>query len=244
MTIPMIFRLMKTAVLAIACAGLVVVGAPEASAAKKGASSAKKSPPKKAKKGKGRGAFAGYGVGDPGLRDVPLPRPTGRIVLKSPALGDEVDVNIYNFDGSLNQTALAKLDRVFRCRQTGEERAVDPHLYEVLSLVFDHFGQKKIEINSGFRYQRNDGSRHFHASAMDIQIPGVPYMQIWEYAASLDRGGMGIGKYPNNGFVHIDFRAPGEPSYRWTDTQRSRRRDPGKAPDKMWQKNRSSKPNT
>jgi hypothetical protein len=28
---------------------------------------------------------------------------------------------------------------------------------------------------------------------------------------------MGIGQYPNSQFVHIDFRAPGEPSYRWTD---------------------------
>jgi hypothetical protein len=53
---------------------------------------------------------------------------------------------------------------------------------------------------------------------------------------------MGIGKYPRGGFVHIDFRAPGEPSYRWTDTQRSKRADPGKAPSKMWK--RSSRPNS
>jgi hypothetical protein len=59
---------------------------------------------------------------------------------------------------------------------------------------------------------------------------------------AFDRGGMGIGRYPRNNFVHIDFRAPGEPSYRWTDTKRSRRADPGKSPSKMWR--RSARPNT
>jgi hypothetical protein len=28
---------------------------------------------------------------------------------------------------------------------------------------------------------------------------------------------MGIGLYPTSGFIHVDFRAPGEPSYRWVD---------------------------
>ena len=28
---------------------------------------------------------------------------------------------------------------------------------------------------------------------------------------------MGVGLYPTSGFIHVDFRAPGEPSYRWTD---------------------------
>jgi len=36
-------------------------------------------------------------------------------------------------------------------------------------------------------------------------------------AESLDGGGMGIGIYPRSGFIHVDYRAPGEPSYRWTD---------------------------
>ena len=133
------------------------------------------------------------------------------------------------------------VDHRWRCRQTGEERAVDPRLYETLSTIYDHFG-KPIELNSGFRYQRNEGSRHFHGSAMDITIKGVNYTQVYAYATTLDPGGMGIGKYPRSDFVHIDFRAPGEPSYRWTDTHGSGNRDAGKLPSKMWK--RSSRPNT
>jgi uncharacterized protein YcbK (DUF882 family) len=159
------------------------------------------------------------------------------------AFDETADVNIFNDDGSYNQSALASLDHIFRCRSTGEERALDPRLYEVLSLIYDHFGSHPIMVNSGFRYQRNEGSRHFHGSAMDITLDNVSYSDLYQYATTLDPGGMGIGQYPRGGFVHIDFRAPGEPSYRWTDTHGGDGpADPGKAPDKMWQ--RSKKPNS
>jgi uncharacterized protein YcbK (DUF882 family) len=192
------------------------------------------------RKGRGRGKFVGRGVAAVDLRQAPLPRPSGRVVVRAPGVHDEVDVNIYREDGSFDQAALARLDRAFRCRRTAEERAIDPRLYEILSIIYDRYG-KTIELNSGFRYQRNEGSRHFHGSAMDIRIAGVSFKELYAFAQTLDPGGMGMGKYPHSSFVHIDFRAPGEPSYRWTDTQRSRR-DPGKAPSKMWK--RSARPNT
>jgi uncharacterized protein YcbK (DUF882 family) len=196
---------------------------------------------KKKHKSKGRGKFVGHGVPQSALRTDPLPRPSGRVVVEHKNVHGRADVMIYNEDGSFNQKALAELDKVFRCRRTGEERAIDPRLYEVLSIIYDRYG-KTIEVNSGFRYQRNEGSRHFHGSAIDITIAGVSWRELFNFASSLDAGGMGIGRYPQNNFVHIDFRAPGEPSYRWTDTKRSRRADPGKAPSKMWR--RSARPNT
>jgi hypothetical protein len=52
---------------------------------------------------------------------------------------------------------------------------------------------------------------------MDIRIAGVSINAMYRYAESLDAGGMGIGLYPTSGFIHVDFRAPGEPSFRWTD---------------------------
>jgi uncharacterized protein YcbK (DUF882 family) len=195
----------------------------------------------KKKKKRSRGRFVGRGVPAAELRTEALPKPSGRIVVFSRNVHEQADVNIYNEDGSFNQAALARLDRVFRCRRTGEERAMDPRLYEILSILYDRWG-KQIEVNSGFRYQRNEGSRHFHASAMDVQIPGVSPGVLYRFATQLDGGGMGIGRYPHNGFVHIDYRAPGEPSYRWTDTHRDGRGSAGKAPSKMWR--RSARPNT
>jgi hypothetical protein len=46
---------------------------------------------------------------------------------------------------------------------------------------------------------------------------------------------MGIGQYPRMGFVHIDYRAPGARSVRWTDTSgHADGSDPGKQPSRSW----------
>jgi uncharacterized protein YcbK (DUF882 family) len=197
-----------------------------------------KSKKKKSKKGKGkkvklcetRGSgkkakrrcsyvkeFQGHGVAKKTLRTEPLERPSGAIVLNSPNVGEKAEVNIYKADGTFDEAALARLDELFRCKRTGEVRAVDPRLYEQLSRISDHFGGKEIELVSGFRFAERSSSRHYHASAMDIRIKGVTIKEMYAYAESLDGGGMGIGIYPRSGFIHVDYRAPGEPSYRWTD---------------------------
>ena len=161
--------------------------------------------------------FQGHGVAKSTLRTEPLPAPSGHIWLRSQNLGEEAQVNIYKADGSFDDAALARLDELFRCKRTNEVRAVDPRLYEQLSRIQDHFPGKQIELVSGFRFAERSSSRHYHASAMDIRIQGVSIRDMYALAESLDAGGMGIGIYPRSGFIHVDYRAPGEPSYRWTD---------------------------
>ena len=180
---------------------------------------------KKAKKSKKRhkrhrrvAAFRGHNAAKSSLRTEPLPRPSGDIWVRSENLGDEIKVNIYKPDGSFDDAALAMLDEVFRCVRTGAVRAVRPELYEQLSRIYDHFEGKRIDLVSGFRFAERNSSRHYHASAMDIRIHGVSINEMYSYAESLDGGGMGLGLYPTSGFIHVDFRTPGEPSYRWTDT--------------------------
>jgi hypothetical protein len=70
---------------------------------------------------------------------------------------------------------------------------------------------------SAFRTTDRSSSRHFHASAADFKIPGVSIYEIKKFAETLDTGNMGLGIYPSGQFIHIDVRAPGEPSFRWTD---------------------------
>lgn len=167
-----------------------------------------------------RAVFQGHNATKSELRPVtaePLARPSGEIWLRAENLDEEVEINIYNEDGSFNDSSLAMLDDLFRCARTGEVRAVKRELYEHLSRIYDHFGKQRIDLVSGFRFAERNSSRHFHASAMDIKIAGVSNRDMYRYAESLDGGGMGIGIYPNSGFIHLDFRAPGEPSYRWTD---------------------------
>lgn len=161
--------------------------------------------------------FSGHNAAKSTLRTEPLDKPSGDISIRAENLGEEVTVNIYKPDGSFDEAALAKLDDLFRCVRTGEVRAVRPELYEQLSRIYDHFEKKQIYLVSGFRFAERNSSRHWHASAMDIRIPGVSINTMYAYAESLDQGGMGIGLYPTSQFIHVDFRAPGEPSYRWTD---------------------------
>lgn len=161
--------------------------------------------------------FAGHNAAHSRLGTEPLAKPSGHVRLRAENLGEDVEVDIYKPDGRFDEAALAKLDDMFRCVKTGEVRAVRRELYEQLSRISDHFGGKRIVLVSGFRFADRNSSRHYHASAMDIRIPGVSINAMYRYAESLDAGGMGIGLYPTGGFIHVDFRAPGEPSYRWTD---------------------------
>ena len=161
--------------------------------------------------------FQGHGAPD-ALRSDPVPRPSGEIWLFAENFGEEVKVNIYGESGDFDEEALAQLDTLFRCKRSGETRAIDPRLYELLSVIYDNYGQQRIVLISGFRQKPDqETSRHFHGSAMDIRVPGVSTRKLYDFASSLDTGGMGVGRYPVSDFVHVDLRAPGEKSYRWTD---------------------------
>ncbi len=191
-----------------------------AGAEKATADSSSSTPAKKrSKKSKKRvAAFRGHNAAKSSLRTEPLDKPSGDVWVRAENLNEEVRVNIYKPDGGYDDAALAKLDELFRCARTGAVRAVRAELYEQLSRIYDHFEGKRIDLVSGFRFAERNSSRHFHASAMDIRIKGVSINEMYRYAESLDGGGMGIGLYPVSGFIHVDYRAPGEPSYRWTDT--------------------------
>ncbi|HVV83282.1 MAG TPA: DUF882 domain-containing protein [Kofleriaceae bacterium] len=161
--------------------------------------------------------FSGHGVAQSELRTAPLDRPSGDVWVYAENLNEEQRVNIYRPDGQFDEDALAKLDVIFRCKRTQEVRALDPRLYEQLSRMEDHFGKVRATVISGFRFAERSSSRHYHASAIDIRLDGVGLRDMYDYAQTLDLGGMGMGIYPHSNFIHVDYRAPGEPSYRWTD---------------------------
>ncbi len=196
---------------------------PAFAGAEKATADSASSTPAKSKRSKKKSkkrvaAFRGHNAAKSSLRTEPLDKPSGDVWLRAENLNEEVRLNIYKPDGSFDDASLAKLDEIFRCARTGAVRAVRAELYEQLSRIYDHFEGKRIDLVSGFRFAERNSSRHYHASAMDIRIKGVSINEMYRYAESLDGGGMGIGLYPTSGFIHVDFRAPGEPSYRWTDT--------------------------
>ncbi len=158
--------------------------------------------------------FSGRLASQSELRDAPLPRPSGKILLHAVNFNEDLDVSLFKHDGTYDDEALDQLNHLWRCKRTDTEKSINPHLFEMLSRIYDHF-EKRIELVSGFRNQERTTSFHFHGSASDIRIPGVSDKELHAFVASLDAGGMGLGIYPRAGFIHVDIRP--EPSFRWTD---------------------------
>jgi uncharacterized protein YcbK (DUF882 family) len=157
---------------------------------------------------RGRGVFNGLRVGAPS-------RPSGKIHIYSVNYRDEVEVNILRDDGSYDEEALTKLNHFVRARGADTERIIEPRLYEILSHIYDHFGEKVLEFVSGFRDQPRATSYHYLGTAMDMRVRGVSVRELRDFVQTLDTGGMGLGIYPRVGFIHVDIRP--EPSYYWVD---------------------------
>ena len=167
------------------------------------------------RRGKARKRVEGHVVKEDRLRRRLPPPPSGNLYLHRPIEKESLKVNIFNADGSYNGEAIRAASRMLRCRRSDTLREMEPRLLAILSHVFDHFGERRIDLVSGFRNQRKTSSYHYKGTAADIRVDGVPSRRLKEFVETLDSGGMGIGIYPVTGFVHIDVRPP--PSYRWTD---------------------------
>jgi uncharacterized protein YcbK (DUF882 family) len=168
----------------------------------------------KAPKRKRQPVISGFLVPASKLRTDALPKPSGHLKLYAVNFAAGLEVDLYGDDGEFDPEALEQLNHFWRCRRTGTEKPIEPHLFELLSIIQDHFDGRTIELVSGFRNQPHTSSYHFHGSASDIQIPGVPQRELHAFVQTLDTGGMGLGLYPRGGFIHVDVRPQ---SYRWTD---------------------------
>jgi uncharacterized protein YcbK (DUF882 family) len=181
-----------------------------------------------------QGKMQGRVVSDSELRASALPAPSGDLHIYSINHDEVIKTNIYNPDGSFNVEAAKQIAHVFRCKRTGEEHEIDPRLLTILSHVNDHFGGRRIDLLSGYRFQRRTTSNHFHGTASYIRIPGVSVRGLRDFVHTLDAGGMGVGFYPRVGFIHVDVRPA--PSYRWIDNSRSNPDSADKQPPRNWKR--------
>ena len=188
------------------------------------------------RKSKKRRGVTGHLVTEDKLRKRLPPPPSGNIYLHRPVEKESLKVNIFNPDGSYNVDAIQAASHMLRCRRTDTQKDMEPRLLAILSHVFDHFGERRIDLISGFRNQRKTSSYHYKGTAADIRVDGIPARKLKAFVETLDAGGMGIGIYPVTGFVHIDVRPP--PSYRWVDYARSNPDAVQKKPPRWFKKKR------
>lgn len=155
-----------------------------------------------------------------GWQAVPrLPKPRYRagyrdLALVSVNLGERVRVFPFLPDGSLDPEAVREIERVLRDHHSDAVHPVDPRLIRLLYRLADRFDARQIVVISGFRQPQNEegGGHHADGSAVDLVLSGVSLPALAKAARQL--GNVGVGFYPNAGFVHLDVR---DRSYFWVD---------------------------
>lgn len=122
---------------------------------------------------------------------------------------------IFWSDGHYLESGLNQVNWLMRDFRTGEVKAIDPRLLNVLYLLRRKVEtEKPLLVLSGFRSKKtNDmlrkttegvARRSFHMAgrAIDIRMDRVQSVNIQK--AALRLGGGGVGYYPSSNFVHLD----------------------------------------
>jgi hypothetical protein len=148
------------------------------------------------------------------------------------AFGEEELEHIFPLDDTTTpqDVALASsteeiVSHVFRYHGTDDEHAMNPKLIALLAEA-SYFFQVPIKLVSGFRprqYCTRRQSHHIAGEAADIKLEGIPMNVLADYFTVFSDGPygpMGVGRYPHDGFVHVDSR---EETYFWTGNEPRRR---------------------
>lgn len=122
---------------------------------------------------------------------------------------------VYWENGAYVPDALEALNKVLRDHRTGEERAMDPQLFDLLGAIHGKTETRQpFQVISGYRSPATNAmlhersgevakrSLHMDGKAMDIYLEDVALDRL--RAAALAIGGGGVGYYPDTRFVHVD----------------------------------------
>jgi uncharacterized protein YcbK (DUF882 family) len=142
----------------------------------------------------------------------------GEIRIRNVKTEKEVEVNLLNPDGSLNEAGFSAIDEVFGfpTREKGE------HISPRLIFMMDYFSDlaapgKAIQLTSGYRSpDYNDAlreaggnvartSQHIDGLAADFYLDGVDGKALWELIRSRDC--CGVGHY-GGAMIHLDAARP------------------------------------
>jgi uncharacterized protein YcbK (DUF882 family) len=129
--------------------------------------------------------------------------------------GERIDI-VYRRGDRYLPDAEARLDHFLRDHRTGAVKHYDPHVFDILSDLAAAVGHPDAEIDiiCGYRAPSSNeflrahspgvakNSQHMQAHAIDIRIPGVDTLTLYDAALALSRGG--VGYYPRSAFVHVD----------------------------------------
>jgi uncharacterized protein YcbK (DUF882 family) len=125
----------------------------------------------------------------------------------------------YFSDGAYQPGGLARIDRLLRDFRSGEIRAIDPRLLDILyrlQVLADR--PAAYEVISGYRSPQTNAalhrasagvaehSLHMEGRAIDVRMTGFATRRLRDLALSLRSGG--VGYYARSDFVHLDTGRP------------------------------------
>jgi hypothetical protein len=140
---------------------------------------------------------------------VPITRPP--LVLLPVNGGGTVVLTAKRDDGGFSAEDLRRAAIAFSQQSPGKVHPLAPRLLDLVYRTMRHFDASLVRVVSGYRRDRA-GSRHTQGRAVDMAIDGVSNDKVAAYLRGL--GFVGVGHYPQSGFVHLDVR---EASYFWID---------------------------
>lgn len=121
----------------------------------------------------------------------------------------------YFADGAYLPQGLTALATFLRDHRTGDQHAIDPRLYDILSdLRLLTRASAPFQVISAYRSPRTNamlrghgggvakGSLHLEGRAIDIRLSDVDSATLRDAALELGRGG--VGYYAKPDFVHVD----------------------------------------
>jgi uncharacterized protein YcbK (DUF882 family) len=118
-------------------------------------------------------------------------------------------------NGAYVPQALAAMNHVLRDHRTGEVRAIEPTVFDLMTALSKKAeSARPFEIICGYRSPATNAmlhdtttgvaskSLHMQGQAVDLRLPGVQLAHLRDAALDLKLGG--VGYYPASDFVHVD----------------------------------------
>ncbi len=123
--------------------------------------------------------------------------------------------SVYFRQGAYVPAELARISHLLRDSRTGEVKAIDPEVLDILAQVRALADRDEaFEVICGYRsaqtnamlHARSSGvaehSLHLQGRAIDVRLPGVATARLRDLALGMGRGG--VGYYAASDFVHLD----------------------------------------
>jgi uncharacterized protein YcbK (DUF882 family) len=119
------------------------------------------------------------------------------------------------FDGKVSAQTADEIARMMRCPSSGRTRRIASGTLALLADVAARYPDHEIEVVSAVRDEPDrtrEGikhSRHWDGHAIDLIVRGAKQSEVRDEMWKSHRD-IGLGWYPAEGFVHLDYRTDGD----------------------------------